>query len=85
MGGSKEIQKKIILLGDGAVGKTSLIRRFVVDRFDDKYILTIGSKITAKSLQIEKDKDLIDGTFLLENFCRFSNSIPSKLIKESKN
>jgi small GTP-binding protein len=54
----KEIQKKIILLGDGAVGKTSLIKRFVVDKFDDKYILTIGSKITAKALQIEIEKDL---------------------------
>jgi small GTP-binding protein len=50
----KEIQKKIILLGDGAVGKTSLIRRFVVDKFDDKYILTIGSKITAKNINIHK-------------------------------
>lgn len=50
----KEIQKKIILLGDGAVGKTSLIRRFVVDKFDDKYIITIGSKITAKNILIEK-------------------------------
>jgi Ras-related protein Rab-1A len=50
----KEIQKKIILLGDGAVGKTSLIRRFVVDKFEDKYILTIGSKITAKTILIEK-------------------------------
>jgi small GTP-binding protein len=54
----KEIQKKIILLGDGAVGKTSLIKRFVVDKFDDKYILTIGSKITARALQIEIEKDL---------------------------
>lgn len=54
----KEIQKKIILLGDGAVGKTSLIKRYVVDKFDDKYILTIGSKITAKALQIEIEKDL---------------------------
>jgi len=52
----KEIQKKIILLGDGAVGKTSLIRRFVVDKFEDKYILTIGSKITAKTILIEKSE-----------------------------
>jgi small GTP-binding protein len=49
----KEIQKKMILLGDGAVGKTSLIRRFVVDKFDDKYILTIGSKVMAKAIQLE--------------------------------
>jgi small GTP-binding protein len=48
----KEFQKKILVLGDGEVGKTSLIRRFVVDKFDDKYVLTIGSKVTAKALQI---------------------------------
>ena len=51
----KEFQKKVLVLGDGAVGKTSLIRRYVVDKFDDKYILTIGSKVTAKALQIEMD------------------------------
>lgn len=51
----KEYQKKVLVLGDGAVGKTSLIRRFVVDKFDDKYLLTIGSKVTAKALQIEMD------------------------------
>ena len=55
MASLKEVQKKIILLGDGAVGKTSLIRRFVVDKFDDQYIVTIGSKITAKDLQIAED------------------------------
>lgn len=56
MASLKEVQKKIILLGDGAVGKTSLIRRFVVDKFDDRYIVTIGSKITAKDLQITEDE-----------------------------
>ncbi len=55
----KEVQKKIILLGDGAVGKTSLIKRFVVDKFDDKYIATIGTKITAKKLEIPFEKEVI--------------------------
>lgn len=44
------IQKKICLLGDFAVGKTSLVRRFVEDRFDDKYLSTIGVKISRKTL-----------------------------------
>ena len=44
------IQKKICLLGDFAVGKTSLVRRFVDDRFDDKYLSTIGVKISRKTL-----------------------------------
>ena len=60
MANDELVQKKIILLGDGEVGKTSLIRRFVVDKYDDKYILTIGTKVTAKSLQIGVDKKIYD-------------------------
>lgn len=44
------VQKKVCLLGDFGVGKTSLIRRFVENRFDDKYLHTIGIKISRKSL-----------------------------------
>ncbi len=50
----KEVIKKICLLGDPAVGKTSLIRRYVFDQFDDKYIMTIGTKVTKKSVSIPK-------------------------------
>lgn len=46
----KVIQKKVCLLGDFAVGKTSLVRRFIEGRFDDKYISTIGVKISRKRL-----------------------------------
>lgn len=56
MGNLKEVKKKIILLGDGAVGKTSLIRKYVVDKFDDKYLLTVGFKITQKELMVKVDK-----------------------------
>jgi small GTP-binding protein len=45
---------KICLLGDGAVGKTSLIRRFVEDAFRDDYLLTIGTKTSKKRLFIKK-------------------------------
>lgn len=44
------IQKKVCLLGDFAVGKTSLIRRFVEGRFDDRYLSTIGVKISRKTI-----------------------------------
>lgn len=44
------VQKKICLLGDFAVGKTSLMRRYVEGRFDDKYLSTIGVKISRKTL-----------------------------------
>lgn len=44
------IQKKICLLGDFAVGKTSLVRRYIEGSFDDKYLSTIGIKISRKLL-----------------------------------
>ncbi len=41
---------KVCLIGEAAVGKTSLIRRFVLDNFDDKYIQTLGTKVSKKEL-----------------------------------
>jgi small GTP-binding protein len=47
------IRKKILLLGDFSVGKTSLVRRYVDGSFDDKYLTTIGVKISKKLCSIE--------------------------------
>jgi small GTP-binding protein len=44
---------KICLIGDVGVGKTSLIRRYVLDVFDDKYIATIGTKVTKKEVEVK--------------------------------
>lgn len=49
---SRHFKRKVLLIGDGAVGKTSLIRKFVTDKFDDKYIATIGTKVTKKELDL---------------------------------
>lgn len=46
------IQKKICLLGDFAVGKTSLVRRFVEGIFEDKYLSTIGARVSRKVLTV---------------------------------
>jgi len=43
---------KLCLLGDGAVGKTSLVRRFVFDVFDDKYLVSFGTKVSKKTMKI---------------------------------
>lgn len=43
---------KVVLVGDKAVGKTSLIRRYVLDQFDDRYLLTLGAKVTKKVQEI---------------------------------
>ena len=47
------IRKKILLLGDFSVGKTSLVRRYVDGSFADKYLTTIGVKISKKLCTIE--------------------------------
>ena len=51
---------KLCLLGDGAVGKTSLVGRFVHDVFDDKYLMSFGTKVSKKSLTVDdSDVDLM--------------------------
>jgi small GTP-binding protein len=47
------VKQKICLVGDGGVGKTSLIKRFVFDQFSDGYITTIGTKVTKKEFKIK--------------------------------
>ena len=46
------IRKKILLLGDFNVGKTSLIRRYIDNTFDDRYLTTIGVKISKKMVEL---------------------------------
>lgn len=54
------IQKKICMLGGFAVGKTSLVSRFVHSIFSDKYLTTVGVKIEKKSVDLPDAKvDLI--------------------------
>ena len=49
----KEYKMKICLVGEPAVGKTSMIRRFVMDKFDDKYLTTIGTKVSKKEVVLD--------------------------------
>ncbi|SKB15224.1 conserved hypothetical protein [Planktothrix sp. PCC 11201] len=46
------ISKKICLVGDFGVGKTSLIRRFVDRQFSDQYLSTVGVKISRKIVDL---------------------------------
>ena len=46
------IQKKICMLGAFAVGKTSLVSRFVYSIFSDKYHTTLGVKISKKQVTV---------------------------------
>ncbi len=59
------LKRKVLLIGDGAVGKTSLVRRFVVDKFSDDYITTIGAKVTKKDVRVQAGMDMTDMSMIL--------------------
>ena len=59
------LSKKICMLGDFAVGKTSLVRRFVYDTFDDRYLSTIGVKVSRKLLPVASGDRVADLTMIL--------------------
>ena len=40
-GASRKNQFKVVLLGEGCVGKTSLMLRYVQDKFNDKHLTTL--------------------------------------------
>jgi small GTP-binding protein len=72
------LQKKVCLLGDFAVGKTSLVHRFVEGTFSDKYLSTIGAKVSRKLVSVQGRMismliwDLVGGeaTRLMRNYYR---------------
>lgn len=53
-----QISKKIVVLGHFGVGKTSLIRRFVLDSFSDNYKVSIGVHISKKMVEISPDDSI---------------------------
>ena len=54
------ISKKVCMLGGFAVGKTSLVSRFVRSLFSDKYLTTVGVKIDKKTVSVPgHDVDLV--------------------------
>ena len=44
---------KLITLGDSGIGKTSILKSFVTDRFDEKTINTIGFISSSKDISLK--------------------------------
>ncbi len=59
------LSKKVCLLGDYGVGKTSLVRRFVYNMFDDRYLSTIGVKVSRKVIALPRGNDIAELTLML--------------------
>ena len=47
---------KLVLIGAGAVGKTSLVQRFVNNTFKTNYTMTMGVDFMVKNVDFEVDK-----------------------------
>ncbi|MHA1144388.1 MAG: Rab family GTPase [Candidatus Helarchaeota archaeon] len=48
----KKFPFKIVVVGDPAVGKTSIVRRFADDQFEESYIHTIGADFNVKVVKL---------------------------------
>lgn len=80
---SHKFSFKITVVGDGGVGKTSLIRKFTQDSFSEDYIKTIGAQFSKLTKILNEDIINIifwdiagqnDLTFLRPSFYRNSNA-----------
>ena len=47
---------KLILVGEGAVGKTSIISQYMENKFSEEYVMTVGNDKIIKELEIENEK-----------------------------
>jgi len=52
---SEEFRFKIVVVGDGAVGKTSLIKKYTKGTFEKDYVKTIGAQLSKYNKEINGD------------------------------
>ncbi len=55
----REIVFKAVIMGEGAVGKTSMILQYCERKFSENYIMTIGSNFAIKSISIPDENIVV--------------------------
>ena len=79
----KKFRFKIVVIGNGSVGKTSLIQKFTQGTFQKDYLKTIGAQLSEYEKEIQEDKIKIllwdiagqdDFHFLKPSFYKASNA-----------
>lgn len=53
---NKTILLKVVILGDGGVGKSCLMNRFVSNRYDENNFHTIGVEFMNKNVDVDGEK-----------------------------
>ena len=54
----KKLAMQIIILGDGAIGKTSMINQYCSNKFNDDHITTLGLDFASKAYTSKDGKDV---------------------------
>lgn len=75
-----EIIKKIVLLGQFGVGKTSISRRFIENLFDHDYLPTLGVQIKKKRIKLPSGNELSMIIWDLEGFSAVAKTRASYLL-----
>jgi small GTP-binding protein len=61
--GKTEAIYKVIVIGDPAVGKTSLLTNFATNQFEEKYLPTVGVSILKETLELEDNEATVNLMF----------------------
>jgi small GTP-binding protein len=48
-----QVKAKVCLLGGRGVGKSALIRRYLLDEFDERYVATLGTKVAKRAQAVD--------------------------------
>src|SRR5712692_1861237 len=54
----RRMKTKLVLVGESGVGKTSLIRRFMLNEYEDAYVPTVGTKVSRIELTVPHGADM---------------------------
>lgn len=73
---NKTTMLKVVILGNGGVGKSCLMNRFVANRFDENSFHTIGVEFLNKDIDVDGEKYTLQVNIcVVVLFLNFVNSI----------